>query len=406
MKKLLEISLGIVTSVGGFLEAGSLATAVQAGAAYRYGLIWAIALGTICLAFLVEMAGRFAAVSKHTIADGIRERFGFNFFLVPLIAILLVNLLMLTAELGGVALALQLATGWSFQVWAIPVAFAMWLLLWKGTFGIIEKGVSILGLVTVCFIVAAVMLHPPWKEVARGLIPSVSERDPAKYWFMAVNILGASVSPYLFFFYSAGAIEDKWDKSYLGVNRAVAGLGMSFGGLIAAAVLIVAAIIFAGAGITQIESYDQIALILTPVFGFWGFVLFCASLGIACLGAALELALGQGYLVAQAFGWEWGEDLPPKQDPGFSLTYTVFIAVAAVLIAAGLDPLKVTIITMGLTALTLPLGVVPFLFLMNDERYVKEHRNRWISNAAVIIIIGLGFILALVSLPLQLLGGT
>lgn len=192
MKKLLEISLGIVTSVGGFLEAGSLATAVQAGAAYRYGLVWAIVLGTICLAFLVEMAGRFAAVSKHTIADGIRERFGFNFFLVPLVAILLVNLLMLAAELGGVALALQLATGWSYQVWAIPVAFAMWLLLWKGTFGIIEKGVSMLGLVTVCFIVAAIMLHPPWMEVARGLIPSVSESQPAKYWFMAVNILGAS----------------------------------------------------------------------------------------------------------------------------------------------------------------------------------------------------------------------
>ena len=40
MKKLLEISLGIVTSIGGFLEAGSLATAVQAGAAFQFDLIW------------------------------------------------------------------------------------------------------------------------------------------------------------------------------------------------------------------------------------------------------------------------------------------------------------------------------------------------------------------------------
>src|SRR3954451_19292782 len=140
MKKLLEVSLGVVTSIGGFLEAGSLATSVQAGAAYRYQLLWALALGTICLTFLVEMAGRFAAISKHTISDAIRERFGFNFFLVPFCATLLVNLLVLAAEIGGVSLALQFATGIGFQFWALPVAFAIWLFLWKGTFAMIEKG--------------------------------------------------------------------------------------------------------------------------------------------------------------------------------------------------------------------------------------------------------------------------
>ncbi|TGT35536.1 divalent metal cation transporter, partial [Mesorhizobium sp. M8A.F.Ca.ET.167.01.1.1] len=58
MKKLLEISLGIVTSVGGFLEVGSMTTAAQAGATFGFTLIWAILLGTICIMFLVEMAGR------------------------------------------------------------------------------------------------------------------------------------------------------------------------------------------------------------------------------------------------------------------------------------------------------------------------------------------------------------
>ena len=36
MSKLLEIALGIVTGIGGFMEAGSLATAAQAGAAFGY----------------------------------------------------------------------------------------------------------------------------------------------------------------------------------------------------------------------------------------------------------------------------------------------------------------------------------------------------------------------------------
>ena len=69
MKKIVEIALGIVTSVGGFLEIGSIATAAQAGAEFSFQLIWAIVLGGICIIFLVEQAGRFSAVSGRTIPD-------------------------------------------------------------------------------------------------------------------------------------------------------------------------------------------------------------------------------------------------------------------------------------------------------------------------------------------------
>src|SRR5512146_579169 len=131
MKKIFQITLGIVTSVGGFLEIGSIATAAQAGAAFRYQLIWSVVLGTICVAFLVEMSGRFAAMSKHTLVDAMRERFGASFFSVPLIVMFLVSLLVLAAELGGVAVALELATGISLRTWALPAAIVAWLLLWS-----------------------------------------------------------------------------------------------------------------------------------------------------------------------------------------------------------------------------------------------------------------------------------
>jgi Mn2+/Fe2+ NRAMP family transporter len=404
MSKLLEISLGIVTSVGGFLEIGSLTTAAQAGAAFGYQLIWAIILGVVCIAFLVEMAGRFAALSHHTIADGIRESFGFNFFLLPLIGTLIVNLLVITAELGGAAIALEFATGVSFVWWALPVAFTAWLLLWKGTFGLIEKGVSLLGLVTLCFVAGAVVLRPDWHSVALGALPSLPAHDGAHYWFLAVAILGASVSPYLFLFYSSGAVEDKWDASYIVTNRAIAGLGMSFGGTISIAVLILAALLFAPRGIIDVTDYHQLPLLLTPVFGFWGFILFALSLGIACFGAVVEISLQQAYLVAQGFGWNWGEDIKPHEDPGFASVYTISLALALVPIVLGIDPLKLTILSMALTAASLPLTVVPFLFLMNDKRYVKDQSNGWYSNTAVLFIIALGFLLAVVTIPLEIMG--
>jgi Mn2+/Fe2+ NRAMP family transporter len=60
---------------------------------------------------------------------------------------------------------------------------------------------------------------------------------------------------------------------------------------------------------------------------------------------------------------------------------------------------------MALTSATLPLAIVPFLFLMNDPIYLREHRNGWISNTVVAIIVLISFVLAVISIPLEIIGG-
>jgi Mn2+/Fe2+ NRAMP family transporter len=405
MKKILEIALGIVTSVGGFLEIGSIATAAQAGAEFSLQLIWAIVLGGICIIFLVEQAGRFAAVSGRTLPDAIRERFGFNYFAFMFLILGLVSLLVLAAEIGGVCVSLELATGVSFKWWAIPVAVVIWLVIWKGTFGVIEQGVSVLGLITLCFVVGAYLVHPPWNQVLHGAVPSLPQHDQAHYWFSAVSILGASISPYLFFFYSAGAIEDEWKETHVGINRVIATGGMSFGSLISISVLVLAAVLLMPRGI-KVEHYSELPLLLTPVFGAKGFWLLVASLGIACLGAAMEITLQIAYLTAQGFGWNWSENQRPLDEARFSFAYTVTILLGVLPSLFGLDPLTMTIFSMAATAATLPVSIVPFLFLMNDYSYVRIYRNGWISNAVVLAIIGLAFVLAVVTIPLQIFGGS
>jgi Mn2+/Fe2+ NRAMP family transporter len=404
MKKILEIALGIVTSVGGFLEIGSITTAAQAGAEFSFQLVWAIVLGGLCIIFLVEQAGRFAAVSGRTIPDAIRERFGFNYFAFLYLVLGLVTLLVLAAEIGGVCIALELASGITFQLWVIPAALVIWLVIWKGTFGVIEKGVSMLGLVTLCFVVGAVVVDPPWSQVLKGALPSLPQHDSAHYWFSAVSILGASISPYLFFFYSSGAIEDEWNEGYVGINRVIATGGMTFGSVISVSVLILAAMIFAPHGM-KLEHYSQLPMLLVPVFGKWGFWLLVASIGISCLGAAMEITLQMAYFTAQGFGWNWSENQRPIQEARFSFAYTVTIILAALIAVTGIDPLQLTIFSMALTAATLPVSIVPFLFLMNDYSYVRGYRNGWFSNAVVIAIIGLAFALAVVAIPLQIFGG-
>jgi Mn2+/Fe2+ NRAMP family transporter len=405
MKNAVRLLLGVVTSIGGFIEAGSISTSAQAGALFGFQLLWAIALAATCVAFLVEMSGRLAAVSGHTLAAAVRERFGVTFHIGPIVAELVLDVLVLTAEIGGVCVAVQLLTGRPLRLWVLPVAFLAWLLLWIGNFDSIENSVALLGLVTLCFVVAAGRLQPSWGELARGFIPSVPGHHGARYGFLAVSIFGATISPYLLNFYSSGAVEEKWTEKDCPLNRVVAFSGMGFGAVVSMGVLVCAALVLKPRGITA-DSFSQIGLVLTPAFGKWGFYLFAVSLGIGCLGAALEVALNMAYLLGQSLGWSWGENLRPKDGTRFSLVFTLAIGLAAVLVLLGLDPLRLTLFSMALTVLILPILVLPFLVLMNDRQYVRDHTNGWIGNAVVGFVIVAGFLMALVAIPLQILGGS
>jgi Mn2+/Fe2+ NRAMP family transporter len=405
MKNFSKIGLGILTSVGGYLEVGSIGTALQAGASFRYELLWALLIGTVCIAFLVEMTGRLAAVSHHTVVDAMRKRFGIRFQAWPLASQVIVDLFVLASEIGGASLALELATGVSMRVWAIPIAIGIWTLLWFGTFDAIEHGVAVLGLVTLCFVVAALELGPDWQEAGRSLVPHVPSANRGHYAYLAVAILGATVSPYLATFYSSGGVEEKWTSRDLMANRIVAAVGMGFGSLVATAVIIVSALVLAPRGVTA-ETYQEAAFILTIPFPKWGYQLFWLSLAIGCVGAALEIALDVSYIVSQSAGWDWGESQKPADEARFALIYTIATPLAAIPALAGLDPLKLTMFSMALTVIALPIVVGPLVVIMNDTQYLRTHTNGIVTNVAVVAIIALAFLLALVAIPVQLIGGS
>src|SRR5205085_5508665 len=127
------------------------------------------------------------------IPAAVRERFGFSYYVWPLIAGMIVDFLVLASEIGGVCIALQFLTGIKFQFWAIPVAVVAWATLWYGTFDKIEYGVSLLGLVTISFVVGAILTRPPIQEMARHLLPSWPTHHPAHYGFLAVSIIGSII---------------------------------------------------------------------------------------------------------------------------------------------------------------------------------------------------------------------
>jgi manganese transport protein len=127
VKKLLGITLGIMTALGGFVDLGQIVFTMQAGALFSYSLLWVIVLGTIAIIVYMEMCGRVAVVAREPVFSTVRNRLGFRLGLMTLIASNLLNLLTCAAELAGVAILLHLLTGWperALMVFA-AVAFAV-----------------------------------------------------------------------------------------------------------------------------------------------------------------------------------------------------------------------------------------------------------------------------------------
>src|SRR5918912_682869 len=149
--KFKDVALGIITAIGGFVDAGELVVSAQIGALFQWSLLWVVPLCVAMTIVYETMAARVAMSTRRALFDAVRERLGFRLALIPLIAVCLVNLLTLVAEIAGMAYALEMATGSSYLIWALPCALALWLILWKGSFSLIENGASLLGLFILVF---------------------------------------------------------------------------------------------------------------------------------------------------------------------------------------------------------------------------------------------------------------
>src|SRR5881392_2623739 len=149
MGKIGSLALGIVTAIGGFIDMGELVTCSQAGARYRFALVWTVVVGVLGIIIYADTAGRVAIASGRSLFDVIRERLGVHLGLIPLAG----------------ALVLQIITGLTYLVWYLVAAVLITLILWFASFSFVENAAALLGLAIVVFVVAALKLTTPWDQV-------------------------------------------------------------------------------------------------------------------------------------------------------------------------------------------------------------------------------------------------
>jgi Mn2+/Fe2+ NRAMP family transporter len=227
VKKLLQLTLGVVTAIGGFVDIGELVANSEAGARFGVALVWAILLGLAGIILYAEMAGRIATLSERPVFDLIRERLGPRVALTNLVASVSVNFLTLIAELCGVALSLQLASSVSYLLFVPLAALAVWIIVWRMSYETMEQVLGIMGLALLTFAIAVWRLHPDYHALLRHAThPTVPQgQGHPTYFYWAIEVFAGTIMPYEMFFFSSGAVEERWTRRDLVLNRANVYLG-------------------------------------------------------------------------------------------------------------------------------------------------------------------------------------
>lgn len=405
MRKLLAATLGVLSAIGGFVDIGDLVAASQAGALFGMAHAWVLLVGVVGICAYADMAGRIAAVSGRAVFDLVRERLGPRVALLNLVASWLVTVVTLAAELGGVALALRLATGVSHLFWVPLAALAVWLVLWRMRFELMERIFGLAGLALLVFAVALVALPTDWAELGHGAwqISSAGHGWPL-YWFVAVALFASTVSPYEVFFFSSGGVEERWGAADLARARSNVLIGFPVGGFLALSLIAVATVAYHPSG-ASLNSLDEVARPVATALGGAGLAAAVLAFFAVTFGAALETGLSAAYAAAQYFGWQWGKRVSPREAARFHSVLLVGLLLGVVMLMTTVDPVQLTEYMLVLSAVVLPLTYLPILVVANDRTYLGDRVNGWWTNLLGAVFLLLIVAASVAAIPLAIVTG-
>jgi Mn2+/Fe2+ NRAMP family transporter len=345
------------------------------------------------------MSGRVAAVSGRPVFDVIRMRMGFGIGLVALVASTAINLLTVAAELGGIAIVLELLLDAPYSMFVVTAAIVLVLVVALLPFGGIERIFGYGGLLL--FVVVATVFHqnPDWGDVARGFVPSLD--SSTLYLYFVVGIFAAALMPYEVHFYSSGAIEEGWSEENLKENRMNAILGYGVGGVLAVALVIVSGYLFHPVGVEP-SDLGTVALPMQGAFGETGLLLALGGILFCVGGAAIDSSFAASYNLAQFLGWEWGRYQGPRKAPRFTASWLVFLAIGVAIAQSGINPVEITEYSVVFSVVALPLTYLPVLLIAGDRSFMSEYANGRIATFLGWLYFAVIVVLALAAVPLLL----
>jgi manganese transport protein len=395
----------LLVSVG-YMDPGNWGTDLQAGAQFKYGLLWVVGLASLMAIFMQVIAARLGVATGKDLAQACRDWYPQwmrwpNWLLCEL-AIGACDL----AEVLGSAVALNLL----FHIplfWAVIITgFDVLLLLALQRFSMryIEAVILVLvATIAVCYFIEIFILprttHPDFLEMARAIVTPNFHK--AEMVVVAIGIIGATVMPHNLYLHSALVQTRAFRRDDESLRRAIrfntidATVALSIAFFVNAAILVLAAMVFFGKEslalpggavahfVTQNgqdPDWIRVAyLTLAPLLGTaLASFLFAVALFASGQSSTITGTLA-GQVVMEGF-MHW------RMRPWLRRLVTRLLAILPAVFIIGLrgdsSVNDLLVLSQVVLAMQLPLAMAPLLHFTSSRRRMGKWRNGWFLLAA------------------------
>jgi manganese transport protein len=380
---------GFLVSVG-YMDPGNWATDLQAGAQYRYGLLWVVAVSSFMAVIMQMIAARLGIVTGKDLAQACRDYFPawtrWPNWLACEVAIAACDL----AEVLGSAVALNLLFGIPL-LWAVLItALDVLLLLALQGFGmrLIEAIIVVLiATIGVCYYVEIFVLpqtQPSFLEMGEALLrPRLAD---AGMVLLAIGIVGATVMPHNLYLHSALVHSRRLQADEQTIRRAIrfntidTVLALTIAFFVNAAILVLAAVVFHGQEsvaqtFEKVPDWIQVAyLTLAPLLGTaLASTLFAVALLASGQSSTITGTLA-GQVVMEGF-MHW------RIKPWLRRLVTRSLAIVPAVLVIGVygdgHATDLIVLSQVVLGLQLPLAMFPLLHFTSSRRRMGRFVNGW-----------------------------
>lgn len=384
LQKLKDIGPGAMVAAA-FIGPGTVTTASLAGSSYGYTLLWAVVFSIISTCILQEMSARLGVVAGIGIGTALRKKLSNKIskiivFALVIAAIFIGNAAYEAGNISGVLLGSELIMKEQNVFAGLPIVIGLIaaVLLFTGKYQVIERILVILvALMGVSFIIVAIHSKPDFLEVLKGMfIPRADENA----FFTVLALIGTTVVPYNLFLHASSA-KEKWnDPSKLKTARTDTYVSIIIGGFITLAIIIAVASITEGTTnvIDKSNLYHELGNLLSSSASILMGIGFVA----AGLTSAITAPLAASFAVTELFGKS-----ESMKSYGFRIVWLSVLLVGIVFsMLPDAKPAIIILFAQFTNGLLLPLVAVLLIWVMNDRKFLGEHKNSLGQNILAIFI--------------------
>ncbi len=384
----------------GYMDPGNWGTDIQAGSDFNYNLLWVLLLSNLMAILLQSLSAKLGLVTGRTLAQSCRDHYPrwLNFFLWVLAeaAMMATDL----AEFLGAAIGFYILFNIPMFAAGLLTGGVVFLILALYRFGYRKVEFAIIGLVAVigfCYVIELFLAKPDFGQIAyHTVVPWIDDKSI----LVAVGMLGATVMPHNLFLHSGviqyrlrnGTNSLKKKLFRFAVIDSVLALNLAF--LVNSAILIMSAAVFHKNGV-PVSSIQEAHRTLIPLLGGLSSVAFAIALLSSGLSSSTTGTLA-GQIVIEGF-------LNIKMS--LWLRRLITMIPALVVIALGVNELKVLVLSQVTLSLQLPFATIPLIWFTSRKKLMGEFANKPATN--VLAVGAAGIIIFLNGLLLyQVLGGS